>query len=143
MEVSSPGKHSLFEGLTINSQFSDHFELTIIDSPCSWSLEDSSEWSVYADEGTNAIAQARTPQARPSGPAREKNFHYRFFRIGGKLISGSRLPPPPHTRQRRQNEPRAELLRLQETHPSRNGLHAMPRQILHNKVKQVASTARN
>ncbi len=25
-------------------------------------------------EGTNAIAQARTPQARPSGPAREKNF---------------------------------------------------------------------
>ncbi len=30
-------------------------------------------------EGTNAIAQARTPQARPSGPAREKNFQCRFF----------------------------------------------------------------
>ncbi len=30
-------------------------------------------------EGPNAIAQARTPQARPSGPAREKNFHCRFF----------------------------------------------------------------
>ncbi len=25
-------------------------------------------------EGTNAIAQARTPQARPFGPAREKNL---------------------------------------------------------------------
>ncbi len=29
-------------------------------------------------KGTNAIAQTRTPQARPSGPAREKNFQYRF-----------------------------------------------------------------
>ncbi len=34
-------------------------------------------------EGTNAITQARTPQARTSGPAREKNFQCRFFRLGG------------------------------------------------------------
>ncbi len=34
-------------------------------------------------EGTNTIAQARTPQARPSGPAREKYFQCRFFRLGG------------------------------------------------------------
>ncbi len=64
----------------------------------------------------------------------------------GKLISSSRLPPPPppppHTRQRRRNEPRAELLCLQKTHPSRNGLPAMPGQILHNKARHVISWQR-
>ncbi len=30
-------------------------------------------------EGANAIAQARKPQARPSGETKEKNFHCGFF----------------------------------------------------------------
>ncbi len=42
-------------------------------------------------EGTKAIAQARTPQARPFGPARKKKFHCRFF-AQERLLSGSRLP---------------------------------------------------
>ncbi len=75
-------------------------------------------------EGTNAIAQARTPQTRPSGPAREKNFQMPIFRLEGTL-SGSRLPPP-RTYRRHRIEPWAELLHLQKTHPSRNGLHAIP-----------------
>ncbi len=36
-------------------------------------------------EGTNAIAQARTPQARPSGLVWEKKFYYGFSLRGGSF----------------------------------------------------------
>ncbi len=48
---------------------------------------------------------------------------------GGRL-SGSRLHRPP-THRRHRTEPRPELLRLQKTHLSRNGLPAMPGQLLY------------
>ncbi len=79
-------------------------------------------------EGTNSTAQARTPQARLSGSAREKNVHCRFF-AQGRLISGSR--------RRHRTQLRTELLRLRKAHPSRDGLPAMPRQLLHNRFTQA------
>ncbi len=42
-------------------------------------------------KGKKAICQARNPQARPSGPARKKNFHWRFS-LRGDLDSSSYSP---------------------------------------------------
>ncbi len=88
-------------------------------------------------EETNTIVQACTPQAQHSGPAREMNLHCRVFAYWGRLFGG-RLPPP-LTRRRRRFEPRAELLHLQKTYPSRIGQPAMPGQILPKLVMQTTS----
>ncbi len=82
-----------------------------------------SPWRTNAGSGTH-----------PSG-----SVHHRFIAVffaQGGLFSGSRLPPPPppSSRRRHRNEPRVELLRLQKTYPSRNGLPAMPSQLLNNRV---------
>ncbi len=57
-----------------------------------------------------------------------------FFRLEGMPF---RQSSPSPTRRGHRTEPRAELLRLQKAHSSRNGLPAMPSQLLHKRVTQA------
>ncbi len=85
-------------------------------------------------EGSNAIApHAPHRVGPPDRPGRRTSIA--VFSQRGDLFRQS-SPPPLPTRRRHRTEPRAELLRSRETHPSRDGFPAMPGQLLYKQVSQ-------
>ncbi len=82
----------------------------------------------------NRSSTHSTGSDRRTGP--KEKLPLPFFSIRGGHLSGSRLPASP-TRRRYRTEPRTKLLRLQKTHPSRDGVLVMPCQFLHIRFTQA------